>query len=124
MALPFAGQRAGLLFGEPFGMRELPGDLFVAIQLLMFSGRGDDGHVLLAAFFGRADVDQLHAIGFGGQLLPVGFELGVVGDLIVVAEVEPQRFFGRGYGGGGSRKRQCRQCRNQGNARVPQAGHI
>ena len=29
-----------------------------------------------------------------GQLLPVGFELGVVGDLVVVAEIEAERLLG------------------------------
>ena len=32
----------------------------------------------------------------GRELLPVGFQLGVVGDLVVVAEVEAKRFLGSG----------------------------
>ena len=37
---------------------------------------------------------------FRREFLPVGFELGVVGDLVVVAEIEAERFFGRGNFGG------------------------
>ena len=90
------------------------GDLLVVVEILDIVGRGDDGHPLIAALLGLADVDQLHAIGFGGELLPVGFELGVVGDHVVVAEIEPERFLGggdlrRGLGEEGSGRQRCRE---------------
>ena len=96
MALPSCASARACLLGDAFGMRQFLRDFLIVVQLLHVLGRGDDRHVLVAAFFGRADVDQLHAIGFGGQLLPVGVQLGVVGDLVVVAEIEAERFLGSG----------------------------
>ncbi len=57
-------------------------------------------HVLAAAFFGGADIDQLHAVGFRGEFVPVGVELGVARHLIIVADVEAERFLGGGDFGG------------------------
>ena len=76
----------------------------------MFSGELTMAIYCVPALGREPDIHQLHAIGFGGQLLPVGFQLGVVGDLVVVAEVESQGLFGRGDGGRDPRKHQ----RNQG----------
>ena len=61
----FVRQRVRLLVGEAFGVREPARNLFVVRQLLVILGRGDDRHVLRAAFFGLADLHQLHAIGLG-----------------------------------------------------------
>ena len=57
------------------------------VMIAMYWSRPSAVLPMLASFM-RSD--------FGGQLLPVGFELGVVGDLIVVAEIEPKRFLGSG----------------------------
>ncbi len=60
------GQRFGLIVGEALGQRELLADLAVVVEVLHVLGRRDDGHVLMAALGGEADVDQLHAVGFFG----------------------------------------------------------
>ena len=67
----------------------------------MFSGERDDRHVLAAALGGLADVDQLHAVRLGGELLPVRLELGVAGHLVIVADVEAEGLFGGGDFGRG-----------------------
>ncbi len=72
------------------------GDILKPFQIADVRGRADDGHVLPPALGRRADIHQLHAIGFRRQLLPIGFELGVIGDLVILAEVEPEGFFGSG----------------------------
>ncbi len=43
----------------------------------------------------ETDVLDFHSIRFGADFLKVGFELGVVGDAIIVANIEPEGFFGR-----------------------------
>ncbi len=98
--LAFLGERARFLLADAFGMRQFAGDFLVARELLHVLGRGDDGHPLVAAFFGLADALELHARAFGRELFPVGFQLGVVGDLVIVAEIEPKRFLWRGNFGG------------------------
>ena len=60
--LAFFGERLGLVVGETLGQRELLADLAVVVEVLHVFGRGDDGHVLVAALGGEADVDQLHAV--------------------------------------------------------------
>ena len=64
------------------------------VELRDVFGRGDDGHVLTATFGGGADVDELHAVGLFGEGLPVGGELDVVGEMVVVADVEAEGLFG------------------------------
>ena len=91
----FARQRAGLVFCKPLSEGQPAGDLLIPVQIPEVLRRADDRHVLPPALGRGADVDQLHAVGFRGQLLPIRFELGVVGDLVVVAQVEPQGVFGR-----------------------------
>ncbi len=88
--LAFMRQRARFVVGEPFGERQLARDFLVMLQLLVIFGRGDDGHPLRAALFGLADLDQLHAIGLGGQFLPPGGELCVIGELVIVADLESE----------------------------------
>ena len=63
------------------------------------------GEVMMAIhwsrpFFGLADALQLHARAFRREFFPVGFQLGVVGDLVIVAEIEAEGFLGRGDFGG------------------------
>ena len=65
---------------RPLAQGELLADLAVVVEVLDVLGRGDDGHVLMAAFGGEADVDQLHAVGLLGELLQVFGLLGVVGE--------------------------------------------
>jgi hypothetical protein len=58
--------------------------------------RGQDRHVLGTALAGLSDLDQLHAVRFRIEFLPVGFELRVVGDVIIVTEMEAELFLRRG----------------------------
>ena len=95
MALPSLAS-ARFLLADALGMGQLAGDFLVAREFLHVLRRRDDGHPLVAAFLGLADALQLHARALGGQLLPVGLQLGVVGDLVIVAEIEPERFLGCG----------------------------
>ena len=93
----FASQSVGLFVCQTFGTGQPPGNIFVMIQPLDCFGRADNRHIL-AAIFGRwPDIDQFHAIRFRGQLVPVGVKLAVVRHLIVITEIETERFFGRGY---------------------------
>ena len=64
----------------------------------------------MSTSFMRSDSD--------GQLLPVGFELGVVGDLIVVADVEAERLLGSGDLGRGLRVEDDQADRTAARARV------
>ena len=68
--LAFVRQCARLIVGESFGEREPAGDFFVAGQVLLILGRSEDDHPFRAAFFTFSDLDQLHTVGFGSQLLP------------------------------------------------------
>ena len=52
----------GLGVVQALRARELADDLLVARQVLVVLGRGDDGHVLVAAFLGFADADDDHAV--------------------------------------------------------------
>ena len=97
----FFGERVSLVWGKSFGVGELGGDFLVVVELGDVLGRGDDDHVLAAALGGGADVDQLHAVGLGGELLDVGGDLVVVGQHVVVAHVEADGLFGRGDVGTG-----------------------
>ena len=83
--LAFGGEGVGLIVGEAFGAGEALGDLFVARQVFEIGRRGDDGHDDGAAFGGLADLFEFDAVGFGGDLVPVVEQLGVVGEEIVVA---------------------------------------
>ena len=85
--LAFLRQGARLLVGEPLGRCESSRDLFVSVELPHVLGRGDDRHELRPALGRLADLDQLHAIGFFRQLLPVRLELVVRREPVVVADV-------------------------------------
>ncbi len=107
--LTLARQRVGLGLADTFGQGELAGDLAVMVQVADIRRRRNDGHVLAPAFGGGADIHQLHAIGFSGQLFPIGFQLGVIGHLVIVADVEAERLLGRSDAGRGLRVQQARR---------------
>ena len=94
--LAFVSQRAGLIVRESFGECELARDFLVSRQMLMIFGRGQDRHPLRTPFFRLPDLHQLHAVGLGGQLLPPGRQLRVIGQVVIVADVESERFLRRG----------------------------
>ena len=78
----------------PAGPVQLLRDLLVAIELLEVLRRGDDRREMRPALFGLADLHDLHPGRFLVDLLPVGLELIVGGELIVVADVEAEVLFG------------------------------
>src|SRR5262245_57045984 len=49
----------------------------------------------MAAFLGGPHVDELHPVRFARERLPVALQLGVAGHVVVVADVEAQRFLWR-----------------------------
>ena len=83
-----------LRFADAFGQAQAARDLFVLLEILDVIGRGNDGHPLIAAFFRLADADQLHTVGLAGELLPIRLKLGVIGDHVVVTQVESESIFG------------------------------
>ena len=89
----FMRERARLIVRQTFGACQPSGNIFIVIEPLDIFGRADHRHILAAIFRGWAYIDQLHAIGFGCQFVPIGVELRVVRHLVVVAEIEPERFF-------------------------------
>ena len=94
--LAFAGQRPGLIVGEPLGQRQLPRDVPVAIELLEVLGRADDRHQLVAALGGLADRLDDHAVGFLVDEPHELGELGVVRQDVVGADWMAEERFGRG----------------------------
>ncbi len=122
---PFGGQAAGLVLGEVFRKGEPAGDLAVAAEAAVVVGRGQDGHPLGPALRGPADIDQFHPAGLGGQLFPVGGELRIVRQHIVVAQVETELLAGSrdpagGWGGQGGRQERNGHAERQ---RGQRAGH-
>ena len=66
------------------------------LQLGVIGRRGDDAHELRPAFLGVADFDDLEPIRLFLELGPVAQQLLVIGEAVIVAEVEAQVFLGRG----------------------------
>src|ERR1051326_3947171 len=85
--LPLPGQRGGLVVGEPLRAGQAGRDLLVAVELRHVRGAGDDHHVLVAALGGLPDGDHPEPGRLARQLLPVVHQLGVVGQVVVVAHV-------------------------------------
>ncbi len=106
--LAFARERLRLLVGEPLGEGEPARDLPDSAQVPVVLGRRDDRHQMRPAFRRLADLLQHHAIRFAIELLPVGGELLVGGELIVVAEVEAELLLRSGDPG-----RLCRRRRRE-----------
>ncbi len=94
--LAFRGQRARLVVGQSFRARQAPGDVLVPIERAEILGRGDNRHPLRPTLFRPADVDERHAVGLRVQLLPVRFNLRVVREEVIVADVGAKLLFGRG----------------------------
>ena len=92
--LSFFRQCARLRLVDAPGPVQLLRDLLVAIELLEVLRRGDDRREMRPALFGLADLHDLHPGRFLVDLLPVGLELIVGGELIVVADVEAEVLFG------------------------------
>ena len=97
-AFAFFRKGTRLLVGQPLGLRELPRNLLVALELLVVFRRRDDRHQLRAALSGLADLDHFHAVGLFVELLPVVDELCVGRELVVVADVEPEVLLRRRHG--------------------------
>src|SRR5207237_9577259 len=87
---------AWLVLRHAFGDAELARDLLVAIELLEVLWSGDDRHQLRPSFSRLADVDDPHPVGFFVELLPVGDELGIGGELVIVADVESEKLLRAG----------------------------
>src|SRR5580704_16221435 len=96
-SLAFARQRMRLLVGQPLGVGTPGRDVLIMIELLYILGRRDDHHVLPPALFGRPDIDQLAAVAFGSDFMPVLIELRIARHHVVVADVEAQKFLGCSY---------------------------
>ena len=94
--LPFLRQRARLVVGQPLGERQPPRDLLVARKLPVILRRSDDRHPLRPPFGGLPHVLEDHPVRLFVERLPVGLDLRVVGELVVVADVEAERLFRRG----------------------------
>ena len=88
LALP--GQCPGRLRRQALGERQPPRDVLVLCQVLVVRRRRHDRHQLRPSFRRLADLLDDEAIGLGVELAPVGGNLRVVGQLIVVAEVEAE----------------------------------
>ena len=77
-------------------------------EILVVGGRGDDRHQLRPPFGRLANLLKRHAVGLRVELPPVVGDLRVVGELIVVAEVESELLLRRGDAGSARKARQER----------------
>ena len=102
-------QRARLRLVHAMGAGQLLGNGAILVQLGEVRRRGDDRHPLAAPFRALADVDQLHPVALGRQLLEIGLIFAVVGEIIVGPRRLLEEALGRGrragLGGGLSRSR-------------------
>ena len=94
--LAFLGERTRLFVAQSLGVREPRRDLLVARELLVVLRRGHDRHQLRAALGRLADGLDDDARRLFGELLPVGRDLLVVGEEVVVAEVVAELLERRG----------------------------
>ena len=96
IAFPSAASFRASAWSTPSARARRRGDRLVPVALAVVGRRGDDGRQLRPAFLRRADVDDLDPVRLALQLLPVAFQLLVVRQAIVVADVEPEEFLRRG----------------------------
>ena len=118
--LAFLGQPGGLIGRQRPRIAQLLEDIAVAIKLGQVLFRGDHGHddrLLHRAF---ADGQELEPRRFLGQQLEIGFDLVVVGQLGVGADLEAQEFLGRGLSRQGGRGDQDGDRQDKG---FPEEGH-
>ena len=101
--LALAGERVGLVIGQPLGQRQLARDLLLPIEIGKIRGRRDDRHPLLAPFRGLADRDELHAIALAGDLVQPLPDLRIVGEKVVGARRAADHLLG--IGDAGARRR-------------------
>ena len=106
--LAVARERARLIVGQVLGQREPPRRVLDPREVLVILGRRDNRHQVRAALGGLADLLQDHPIRLAIELLPVGGELLIGRQLIVVAEVEAELFLRRG-----DARRLCRGRRHE-----------
>ena len=88
--LALLGQGAGVVIRQPLGEGQPPGNVLVPGEVPVVFRRRDDGHEMGASFGGPADLLEHHARRLALELAPVCFQLGVVGEVIVVADVEAE----------------------------------
>ncbi len=100
----FARQRVRLIVRQSFGVRQALRNLFIVVEILDVGGRAEIIAIYWRpAFLGGPDIHQLHAIGFSGEFVPIGIQLGVIGDLVIVAQIESERFLRGGNPGRSAR---------------------
>ena len=89
-SLSLACEPVRLIVAQPLRQREPPRDVAVLRQGAMIRRRRHDRHQLRAAFGGLADFLDRQPVGFSVELLPVLRELRIVGELVVVPDVEAE----------------------------------
>ena len=92
--LAFLRQLGGFGGVETVGQRQPARDLFVARQVLQVGRRGDDRHDLRPTFLRHADRVEDYAVALLRDGREEGVQFGVVGELVVGADVMPKEFLG------------------------------
>ena len=93
--LPFLRQRVRLGIGQALALGELHRDVLVLLEHLEVRRIGDDRGELRTPFRRLSDLDDLHPVGLGVDLLPVRHELVVVGQEVVVTDVVAEKLLRR-----------------------------
>ena len=106
--LAFPRQPARLVLRDALGKRQPARDVAILREILVVGWRGDDRHELRPALGRLADFLQHHAVRLGVELPPVGGNLRVIGEPIVVAETEAELLLRRGDASLGGRRREHR----------------
>ena len=95
----FFSQLAGLVDRSDAWVAELVGDLPPAVELGQVLGGRNRGHDHRLLEHGLADREQLDLGRLLGQLFEVGLDLGVVGELAVIADLVAEELVRRRLGG-------------------------
>ena len=85
-----------LVIAEALRQCQPAGDVAILLQVPVIGWRGDNRHQLRLPFGGPPDLLEHHAVRLGVERAPVVGNLLVVGELIVVAEIESELCFRRG----------------------------